>query len=117
MAARNGDPFKSVSVNAANKAMSSRLHFHACRTCRFRYSCNCQEASENGTCISCRTHHERPLWDRNSDPQACCLIPGACQQVIRGQELIRYDLAGPGPWYMCRTCHRAHGFIPKKESA
>ncbi len=91
--------------------MSGRVHRHCCVSCRMTYTDNCTSPGENGRCYGCRTDRERALWDRNHDPADCC---ASAQQVLDPNEILRYSLAGTGPWYRCSECGRSNGFIPKR---
>ena len=94
--------------------LASIWHLHFCvnRECRLTYECNggvgfCADPSKNGRCRPCRGK-TRSGWDGTRDPQECC--HGNCEQVTDKAELIRYRLAGPGPWFQCKTCARCHGW-------
>lgn len=84
------------------------LHFCRERDCRTVYDdYRCDDVSVNGHCH----HHrgrQRPVWDMTRDPQPCCY--GNTYQVVSTDELVRQRLAGPGPWFKCRTCARSHGW-------
>lgn len=99
-----------VMVTAAKvwNAARGKPHFHFCsdRECRLIYEDNCRAPERNGRCQACRGQR-RPLT-ATRDPQECCI--NNCQQVIHPDDLLRYALAGPGPWYQCITCRRAHGW-------
>lgn len=89
--------------------LKGKAHFHFCqdRECRLIYECNCENVYENGPCSLCRVGY-RASWMTTRDPQECCL--DNCEQVLLPADLIRYELAGPGPWWQCITCRRAHGW-------
>lgn len=102
---------KRITPEGVLAKMSGRLHYHSCTTCRVRvYSCACRQAPKNGRCQVCRGVR-RPIWEAARDPHPCCY--GNCNQVIRADDLARYSLAGPGPWFQCRTCARCFGEYPK----
>jgi hypothetical protein len=83
-------------------------HFHFCSEddCRLIYEDACRDVTSNGLCHLHRGGR-RPVWVSARDPQECCIEN--CRAVI-GEDLVRYKLAGPGPWYQCRTCARVHGW-------
>lgn len=97
------------------KKLTGRLHYHACTGCRLSYSCSsCKDAALNGRCQTCR-EVRRPNWEAARDPRPCCYVHGNARLVLRADELERYQLAGPGPWFQCRLCARAHGEYPTKK--
>ena len=89
--------------------LAGRDHFHFCRDrdCRLIYEDRCADPAQNGRCRVC-LGLRRPVWDGDRDPQPCCL--GNCSLVTDKDALIRHQLAGPGPWFQCGTCARAHGW-------
>lgn len=94
------------------KKLRGSLHYHSCSTCRFRvYRCACNQPAINDRCQLCRGVR-RPIYEAARDPRPCCI--GNCTLVSRAEELARYDLAGPGPWFQCRTCARCFGEYPKE---
>lgn len=92
------------------KSLNGRYHRHACTSCWMTYGCSCKTADINGTCSSCRSGHERPLWDRDLDPVTCCFMNS---KMVKVEEVQRFALGGPGPWYRCRVCSRVHPSIPQ----
>jgi hypothetical protein len=109
-------PGKRVLIHHAQTAKAKSLatlaghpHLHFCsnRECRLVYEDACDDIATNGRCHSCRGVR-RPIWMAARDPRECCL--GNCEQVLDAKQLVHYNLAGPGPWYQCRTCARAHGW-------
>lgn len=89
-------------------AKSWHLHFCSNRECRITYDdYKCADVAKNGRCHRCRGL-ERPGWDMSRDPHQCCV--GNCVQVTDPDEIVRYRLAGPGPWFQCKTCARCHGW-------
>jgi len=102
------------SPEAVLRKMNDSLHHHACLGCGFRYSCACPEAARNARCQACRDQNKRarPCWDQSTDPAECCF--GNCEQVLDTDAIERYRLAGPGPWFQCKTCKRAHGRLPRR---
>ena len=91
-----------------HRKLAEKAHFHFCsdRDCRLIYEDACPEPQTNHLCQACRGHRRGLITPR--DPQECCL--GNCEQVIAPDDLLRYALAGPGPWFQCRTCRRSHGW-------
>lgn len=91
-------------------ALRKTWHLHYCRhrDCRTVYDdYDCEDVATNGLCHEHRGL-ARPVWDTTRDPQPCCF--GNTYQVLDPGELIRQRLAGPGPWFKCRTCARSHGW-------
>jgi hypothetical protein len=97
-----------VKVRSMSK-MAGEAHLHSCaaRDCRLVYEDSCNTPGENGRCHVCR-NVRRPVWAEGRDPRDCCW--GNCEQVTDKVQIRRYALAGPGPWYQCRTCARTHGW-------
>lgn len=91
----------------AQRKGKAHLHFCVERDCRLIYEDACEDVASNGRC---HTHRgaRRPIWMSARDPQECCI--GNCEMVADPDELHRYRLAGPGPWYQCKTCARTHGW-------
>jgi len=90
------------------RQLAKRVHKHTCaiQSCRLIYEDHCNAVALNERCPSCRgkarTWHLQ-VWD----PQPCCL--SNCELITEPEELLRYECAGPGPWYQCRACFRTHG--------
>lgn len=91
----------------ASLAGDAHLHYCGTRECRKVYEDCCETPGVNGRCHECRGVR-RPIWMVAREPRPCCL--GGSAQVINKKELRRYSLAGPGPWYQCKTCARVHGW-------
>jgi len=91
-------------------SLKGKYHFHFCadRECRLIYSDACGDPGSNGRCHLHRGGLRRPIWISSRDPQACCI--GNCLMVGTTDQLVFYKLAGPGPWFQCQTCYRAHGW-------
>ena len=93
------------------------FHAHGCDQCSRRYTDTCTTPSVNGRCQTCRHGRSplecdlRPLWDRDHDPRACCRE--VSKLIITAAEMERYGLAGPGPWFKCKTCSRTHPYDPR----
>ena len=87
--------------------MAGKAHLHICRdgTCKSVYRCNCTDTIRNDLCKTCQGKR-RPIWDVNLDHVDCCT---SLTQVTSNRVIEAYDLAGPGPWFCCRTCYRFHG--------
>lgn len=88
--------------------LSGKSHVHPCYACRVVYMCNCTNPAVNERCQYCRTEGrlDHPVWEVGRFPKPCCT--DNCRQVTDNDELIRYGLAGPGPWFQCKTCARSH---------
>lgn len=93
--------------SASLAKLAGKAHLHACTNldCLATYEDNCSCPAINGRCSRCRGHRV-PVWETARAPQPCCVDNTA--QVVRVEELLRYDLAGPGPWFQCKTCARCH---------
>lgn len=91
-------------------SLRGKAHWHFCsdRDCRLIYGDACTEERQNGRCHAHRGAATRPLWVAARDPVGCCI--GNCLMVGEVKELVRYQLAGPGPWFQCQTCFRASGW-------
>lgn len=90
--------------------LAKTYHFHFCvnRDCRqFYEDYRCEDPSKNKRCHQCRGL-ETPLMYEPREPRDCCW--GNTEVVTRPENLIRFKLAGPGPWFQCRTCARCHGW-------
>lgn len=89
-------------------ALSGRAHRHFCsdRECRLVYEDHCDHPTVNGRCPLCRTG--RRGWGAEFDPVECCI--NNCTQVTDREQTLRYQLAGPGPWFQCQACARCHGW-------
>ena len=96
---------KKVSAEGAVRAMADKAHYHGCRGCRRTFRCSCDTPLENPECRGCRGL-VLAVWDVWSAPIACCA--GNCVQVVSADDIERYRLAGPGPWFRCPTCFRHH---------
>lgn len=83
------------------------LHFCADRECRLVYTDACEDVRTNGRCHIHRKMR-RPIWVSARDPQECCI--GNCVTVTDVKRLVKYGLAGTGPWFQCTRCARAHGW-------
>lgn len=93
------------------RQLAKKHHAHGCLMCRLRYTDACGSPEMNALCSLCRGGQQRALWDQNSDPASCCETD--CRKINEPEELMRYKLAGPGPWYRCRQCSRTHSFDPR----
>ena len=112
--------FKRLSTQLAAKPtargvltkLAGKLHYHACCDCRLVYSCSCAAADVKARCSACRETrpHPRSAWDTARDPMPCCV--NNVRQVTTADDLLRYQLAGPGPWFICKTCARCHSKPP-----
>lgn len=113
-----------VSEAALYKKLVTLGHFHFCsdRSCRQRYDCGkpgfkliC-DTRRNGRCHACRGAVV-PVWQHARDPRPCCR--DNVVQVTNRDVLLAYRLAGPGPWFQCKTCAQAsawpRGYKPTTE--
>lgn len=98
-----------VSRVPAMSKLAGKVHLHSCvdRMCRLVYEDLCQTPGVNGRCHVCR-RTSRPVWVAARDPVECCF--GNCVQLTDTKTLRLYRLGGPGPWFMCKTCARCHGW-------
>jgi hypothetical protein len=88
--------------------LASEWHVHACinADCHLTYQdYGCEDVNANGECTACRGL-ARPFWETQRDPIACC--PDNTDLLTTKAERLIQRLAGPGPWFRCRTCRRAH---------
>lgn len=97
-----------LSTVGLHNGLRGKYHRHFCadRDCRLFYEDHCDEPEVNGRCQHCRgtsRAHAAVM-----DPQECCI--DNCKQVLLSDDLLRYQLAGPGPWFQCKTCARTHGW-------
>ena len=99
---------RSKTTQAVLNKLRNKAHYHSCRECRGVYWDNCAHPEDNGYC-PCLSRHGRPSWLQDFDPAWCCY-----EQVrpVTAYDLERYSLAGPGPWFQCVKCKRAHSFVP-----
>lgn len=99
-------------------SLAGNLHQHFCRNrdCRTVYEDNCHEPQVNRCCTPCskevpgwgiRTGVASRTW-RWREPSLCCY--GNCAVVTTKDVIERYKLAGPGPWFQCKSCFKAHGW-------
>lgn len=101
---------KVASLADVYRKLQDTWHLHFCinRDCRVIFECNhCTDVAKNVRCHRC-AGRERPQHADARDPKDCCL--GNCRQVTDKEDLLRYRLAGPGPWFQCTTCARCHGW-------
>lgn len=91
------------------RALAGIRHLHFCldRECRLIYEDTCNTPEHNQLCDVCRGR-QRSVYMPVRDPQECCL--DNCEQVTRKSALLTHQLAGPGPWFQCKTCARCHGW-------
>lgn len=96
----------SATTAAVVRKMAGVEHFHGCAApgCRVAYSCRCTTPEVNGRCHACRGVR-RPVHEAYRDPRPCC---AGSELVTATTSIATYLLAGPGPWFQCRTCARCH---------
>lgn len=96
----------------------STYHAHGCTECELRYADACSTPEVNGVCMSCRTGQDISIERLDRCPKDCCTYHSV--QIEDSKVLNQYDLAGPGPWWICKGphgCFRTHPFDPRpKES-
>jgi hypothetical protein len=80
------------------------FHAHGCIQCGSRYMDSCTTSEKNGTCYPCRSGVPNTFLTQGYLPIECC--PSNIRRVFDPDELLRYRLAGPGPWFICRSCQR-----------
>jgi hypothetical protein len=94
----------------ATAKYAKKQHHHGCKGCRRRYVCACSQPESDGRCNACISGR-RSVYTAAWEPQSCCLIDARpCDKYDRD----RYLLAGPGPWFTCRTCARTFPCPPEK---
>lgn len=105
-----------LSENQLYKKLTTLGHKHFCsdRSCRRVYDCLdvafihwCEEPRRNGRCQVCRGS-PKPVWSDAQQCQPCCADNVA--QVIDRDVILAHRLAGPGPWFKCKTCARTSGW-------
>lgn len=92
--------------------LSGRLHYHACERCRNKYPDACDHPDYDDVCMTCRTGHQS-IHQRGTLPAVCCTTE--CR-LANKDDLETYKLRGKGPWWLCRTCSRQHGFKPRSNA-
>lgn len=103
-----------ATVKQAVSRKYAAFHAHGCLQCGRRYSDACEVPLVNAVCTSCRTGQPVPFWDQHRFPAECCTIKS--KPVTDVVILNSYALAGPGPWFQCRSCGRTHPFDPSQFS-
>lgn len=98
-----------VTSSGVYNQLRGKHHWHFCsnRECRLAYEDCCAQTEVNGLCQLCRGAGSR-AYAEPMDPRECCL--DNCEQVLTTDEMLRFHLAGPGPWFKCKTCARTHGW-------
>lgn len=94
------------------KAMAGALHYHGCVQCRLRYEDACDSPENDSLCNSCICGRVQ-AYQSAIEPKDCCRA--LCTRAT-DKERMRYNLAGPGPWFVCTTCRRQHPFNPSGDS-
>lgn len=103
---------KKVSLASVHRDLDGKNHRHVCtnQSCRLMYEDNCHDAAVNGRCHFCRGARRPWVYEdglSGHDPRPCCIDNTVA--LTEPKDLRRYDCAGPGPWFQCRTCFRTHG--------
>lgn len=101
-----------VSLTGVHNQLRGKNHRHVCTNerCRLLYEDNCQQPETNQLCRPCRG--QRRAWVYSDgraafDPRPCCR--GNTALLTEPDDLLKYECAGPGPWFQCQTCFRTHG--------
>jgi hypothetical protein len=84
-------------------------HAHGCIKCHLRYSDRCDTPHEDRKCMTCEHGHARSIEQLDRAPKDCCKTHSVL--MLNPDELNRYALGGPGPWYQCvgaNGCARTH---------
>lgn len=103
---------RKVSLAGVHRQLINKAHRHTCAnpSCRLTFEDSCFTPERNGRCHSCRGLR-RPWVERDgrtsTDPRPCCVDNTTV--LSEPDDLLRYDCAGPGPWFQCGTCKRTHG--------
>jgi hypothetical protein len=107
-----------ISDAALYKKFQTLGHRHFCsdRTCRRIYQClaviylrgGCPNPRVNGRCAPCRGYPVPETFEIAWAPRECCR--NNVRQITDRDELLSHRLAGPGPWFKCKTCARCHGW-------
>jgi hypothetical protein len=92
--------------------VATAFHYHACIICRGRYGDACATRQHNGKCNACLSGITS-TYAYTLQPVPCCR---RSSRPVVTEEIARYKLAGPGPWFICGTCRRTHSYNPSKES-
>ncbi len=96
---------------------AAHKHFCANRECRAIYQCLGPVFLKNQGGCSAPLQNERCAHCRGIGPagglttprlQPCCAHN--VRQITDRDELLAYGLAGPGPWFRCKTCWRPTGW-------
>lgn len=86
-----------------------KLHYHGCQ-CGRTYGDACTTPEKNGRCNPCISGIPSKLA-RGREPTVCCLTN---LRPAEKYDRERYNLAGPGPWWICKTCARQFIRPPKE---
>lgn len=87
---------------------AGKQHHHGCTGCRRRYVCACTTPEENDRCNFCISGR---LGASAWDPRPCCLTDS---RLCENYDRDAHKLAGPGPWFKCRTCARTFPCQPER---
>lgn len=87
-----------------------KLHYHGCTNCHLRYHDACHTPELDGLCPSCTTGRIS-AYQQAIEPRACCYVD---TRLANRDDRDVYKLAGPGPWWLCRTCARQFTRQPKE---
>lgn len=100
------------SLATVHRSLKAKMHRHVCTNdeCRLTYEDACYTPELNARCRPCkglRRTWAYPDGVTALDPRPCCHDNTAL--ITNPDDHLRYDLAGPGPWFQCLTCKRTHG--------
>lgn len=102
---------KHQSLAGVHRVLRDRSHYHTCanQQCRLSYEDSCETPDRNERCCPCTGRRRTWIFDGLDarDPRPCCR--DNTELVTQPEDLERYLLGGPGPWFQCRTCRRSHG--------
>lgn len=90
--------------------LAGGIHWHSCtdQDCRLVYLDTCVEPHANGRCDICKRGYDTPYMEWKY-PKDCCW--GNTELLSPKDDWYGWlRLAGPGPWFKCKTCHRPHGW-------
>ena len=109
-------PVNRPGVLTAVRNMAGKAHQHACTTegCVARFDCSCESPEHNGACPEHRGS-PKPSWAHYREPKACCVAN--TEHVSSPEVIAAHQLAGPGPWFRCRSCARTFGHPITEENA
>ncbi len=101
-----------VKLTGVYNALALKSHKHVCEnpSCRLLYQDNCFVPERNERCHSCKSLRRPWVYSdglSSYDPRPCCV--NNTELLTDPDSLLRFECAGPGPWFQCRDCKRCHG--------